>query len=346
MSGSAPRVVVLYNAPLLPEDHPEFLCETEVVEVAETVAESLRLWGFEAIPLGARPPVSEVLMLLSNSGAEVVFNLIEGFDGTINGATYLTALLELIGHPYTGSPAEALALCQSKSRTKALLKGFGLPTAPYMVVGQDDPIPDWPGGWPVFVKPEGQDASVGIEDQTVTIDAAALRDRVIALRSRFGGSVLLESYLPGHEFNVGVLAVPNPVPLPVVQLCFDTMPGEWPILTYDAKWSIDWETEGSSPVRCPAQIDQTLADQLGELAVAAFRATGCRDYARVDFRLDDQGRPMILEVNPNPDLVPCGNWASALRASGRDYAETLAAITQTAWKRRLIGRETPKLKHA
>ena len=116
----------------------------------------------------------------------------------------------------------------------------------------------------------------------------------------------------------------------MVQIQFDAEWGAWPILTYDAKWAIDWEDPATTPVRCPAPIGPELTARLGRLAVAAYRATGCRDYARVDFRLDDRGEPMILEVNPNPDLLPSANWASGLRGSGIDYAATIAAMARRA----------------
>jgi D-alanine-D-alanine ligase len=246
VSVSRPRVTVLYNAPVLPAEHPEADCE---VEVAEIVAGALRQQGLEADLLGARLPVGNVLEDLATLAPDVVFNLIEGFDGNPRGETYFAALLDLTGHTYTGSPAEALALCQSKGRTKAVLRGFGLPTAPSAVLALDEPVPGWEGTWPVIVKPEGEEASVGIDQESVVTDAAALRARVELVRSRFGGRVLLEPYLPGPEFNVGVLALAEPEPLPIVQIRFDLVLEPWPILTYDAKWARDWEDEEASPIR-------------------------------------------------------------------------------------------------
>src|SRR6185437_7129293 len=93
-------------------------------------------------------------------------------------------------------------------------------------------------------------------------------------------------------------------------------PGAWPILTYHAKWAQGSAEDRASPICCPAEIDRSLAARLGGLAVAAFRAAGCRDYARVDLRLDARGEPMILEVNPNPDVGPRAGWA---RGAGRGY---------------------------
>jgi D-alanine-D-alanine ligase len=182
----------------------------------------------------------------------------------------------------------------------------------------------------VVVKPDAEDASLGIDQSSVVAGADGLAGPVGRLRARYGGRVLIEAYLPGPEFNVGVLALGEPAALPVAEVVFNPGPGDWPILTYAAKWDVGSSEDLASPIRCPARIDGALAVELGRLAVAAFRATHCRDYARVDFRLDGRGRPMILEVNPNPDLGPGAGWARALQASGRDYGATLTALVGQA----------------
>ena len=144
---------------------------------------------------------------------------------------------------------------------------------------------------------------------------------------------MIESYLPGPEYNIGVIALPEPKPLPVAQVVFADRPGLWPILTYSAKWVAGSDEDMASPIACPAPIEPELAARLGTLAVSAFRATGCRDYARVDFRLDGRGEPMILEVNPNPDLGPGAGWSRAARVSGIGYSEAVAAIARQALAR-------------
>jgi D-alanine-D-alanine ligase len=140
----------------------------------------------------------------------------------------------------------------------------------------------------------------------------------------------VETYLPGREFNVGVIGRTDPITLPIAEVVYNTLDQSWPILTYDAKWSPGSAADARSPVQCPAELNDDLANALRNLAVRAFVAAGCRDAARVDFRLDADGNPMILEVNPNPDLDPNAGWARALQASGRDYAETLAGFVATA----------------
>ncbi len=320
---------------MLPTDHPDSASEADVAEVARTVAEALVRNHFDAWPLPASPPIGKVLGKLANPAPDVVFNLIEGFGGRSIGEAHATGLLELLGLAYTGCPPEAQALCHSKAKTKALLKGLGLPTAPFAIVRSGEPIPRWDGPWPVLLKPEAEDASLGIDQSSVVETAEAIVEGVARLRVQNGGNVLIEAYLPGREFNVGVLALPEPQALPVAEIVYRVPAGSWPILTYAAKWDIgSLEDLNSRPV-CPADVEPLLGRLLSRLAVEAFRATGCRDYARVDFRLDERGSPMILEVNPNPDIGPEAGWARALRASARDYEETLSRLVVQAARRRL-----------
>jgi D-alanine-D-alanine ligase len=328
------RVAILFNAPMLAPDHPDSASEADVAEVARVVAEVLVRQAFDAWPLPAAPPVGKVLGQLANPAPDVVFNLIEGFGGSSGGEAHVTGMLELLGLAYTGCPPESQSLCHSKAKTKALLKGMGLPTAPFALVRSGEPIPRWNGPWPAILKPEAEDASLGIDQSSVARSAEAIVEGVARLRVSHGGDVLIEAYLPGREFNVGVLALPEPEALPVAEILYNVPEDAWPILTYAAKWHEGSAEDLASRPRCPAEIESNLADRLSFLAVEAFRATGCRDYARVDFRLDSDGLPMILEVNPNPDVGPKAGWARALKTSGRDYEGTLGKLVDQARRRR------------
>ncbi len=330
MSRNRPGIAVLYNAPSLLPDDRDYASEADVVSVARAVVAVLEANGFEAWEQPASPPLADFIAELAGTAPDVVFNLIEGFAGSSAGESQITGLLELLGLPYTGCPPDSQSLCRRKGRTKAILRDAGLPTAPFLVV-TDSIVPSFPG--PYMVKPDGQDASLGIDQGSVIADARDLPARVSALRTRYGPSVLIEAYLPGPEYNVGVLALPDPEPLMVAGVVYKPGPGEWPILTYDAKWDIGSPADLASPILCPAWIDEKLAATLARLAVSAFRATGCRDYARVDFRLDAEGHPMILEVNPNPDIGPTAGWARALKESGRDYGQSIVAIARQALAR-------------
>lgn len=321
------RVAVLYNAPVLPPEHPDAESERSVIGVARAVVVALKSQGARAWMLAAKGPAQRFVSRLKTQKPEVVFNLVEGFDGHSAGEAWVTSVLELMRIPYTGCPPEAQGLCRHKGRTKAILTGFGLPTAPFEIVREGDPLPPLP--YPLFVKPECEDASLGIDQGSVVNDDESIRKRIDTLFERYG-CALVETYLPGREFNVGVIGGEKPQALPVAEVVYNPGAGGWPILTYDAKWSPGSAEDLRSPVVCPADVNEEQASVLQDLAVRAFLAVGCRDVARVDLRLDAGKNPMILEVNPNPDLDPDAGWARALRASGREYAETLAEFVVAA----------------
>jgi D-alanine-D-alanine ligase len=333
VSQSRPFVAVLYNEPTLPPGHPEAESEADVVAVARAVTAALNVGGFDARPTSAASPIGHLISALADPRPDLVFNLIEGFGGHSGGEAHVTALLELLDLPYTGCPPEAQALCRHKGATKALLRGLDLPTAPFLVLEPGDALASLPWPGPAIVKPESEDASLGIDQASVVTAPEAVAARVDQVRALYGPRVLVEAYLPGSELNVGLLALPEPQALPVAEVVFEVPPGAWPILSYNAKWHEGSAEDRASPVRCPAEIGSWLAAEVSRLAVAAFRATGCRDYARVDFRLDSQDSPMILEVNPNPDLGPIAGWARALRATGRDYDTTIVDLARQALER-------------
>lgn len=330
MNRRRPRVAVLYNAPVLPADHPDHASEAGVVAVARSVSEALKAHGFRPFALAARPPAQRLVRSLVRKKPDVVFNLVEGFGGHSGGEALVTSLLEMLELPYTGCPPEAQGLCRSKGRTKGLLRGSGLPTAPSWVFEPGDPLPiePWPGH--VIVKPDCEDASLGIDQGSVVVTPLSLPFRIDKVREAHGPRVIVEQYLPGPEYNVGVVALPIPAALPVAEIVYRPSEGRWPILTYAAKWDVGSAEDVESRPRCPAEIDPGLAHRLGKLAEAAFRACGCRDYARVDFRLDPSGQPMILEVNPNPDLDPGAGVARAIAASGREWPEFVASLARRA----------------
>ncbi len=334
MTRRRPRVGILFNFPTLPKDDPNYASEAGVVDVARAVSSALKLQGFRPFAIPARPPAQRLVRSLVKKRPDVVFNLIEGFAGDSAGEAHVTSLLELLGVPYTGCPPEAQGLCRSKSRTKRLLKGAGLPTAPFQVLepGDSTACLIWTG--PVVVKPDSEDASLGIDQGSVIVEPDGLGPKIDRIRASHGPRVLIESYLPGPEFNVGILALPRPEPLPVAEIVYRPTAGRWPILTHAAKWDVGSVEDLESRPRCPAEIDVPLAEHLQALAIEAFQVCGCRDYARVDFRLDGDGTPMILEVNPNPDLDPNAGLARAMVAGGRDWPTTIAQMVNQALDRK------------
>lgn len=338
------HVLVLYNQPLLPPDHPETDSETEVLFTVEQVASSLETSGFAVSRAAVGRDPNVVANHVRRLGPDVVFNLFEGIPPSDDGdhgdtEACVVGLLDWLGVPCTGSSARTLALARDKPTSKLLLRGAGLPTPGFLsVTSADDPRLNDPAlRWPVIVKLADQDASVGIDQGSVVTDSRGLRQRVAQLTARFPGAILVEEYIAGRELTVGVVEVPalgGVRSLPPSEFEFDVPDGEWPIVTYDAKWKVRSADYERTPYREVACVDDLLAQRLGELAMNCYRVMELRDYGRVDFRVTARGEPFVLEVNPNPDLSPTAGFAGVLNAVGLSYADLVVGLVERAVNRR------------
>ena len=334
---TAPRVLVLYNEPTLPADHPDADSEHDVLYTADTVARILQAAGLHVGRLGGTDDPAALLAGLTAAAPDVVFNLYEGTAKWGSTEGYVAGLLELVRVPFTGSPTLPITLCRSKPLTKQLLAGAGLPTAPFLVVG-DGPVPANTLGWPVIVKPGTEDASVGIDQNSVVTSQEQLEARVAYLRTHYGPSVLIEQFVVGREFNVAVVERDGvPTTLPFSEILFvppAEHPDLWPIVSFDAKWRPGTVDFTATPAKNPAEnVSPALHAALADLAKKAFTLVGCRDYARVDFRVDEQGRPFVLEVNPNPCISPLAGLAAGLETARVPYPEFIVSLVRAALKR-------------
>ena len=328
---ATPNVLVLHNQPLSPHDHPAADSEQAIVEIAHRQSEILRGEGFhtQVLALGMTP---DILWTELKSGKhDVVLNLYEGTLDDPESESYIAGLLQWSGVPFTGCPMPALALARAKHTSKMVLHGAGLPTARFIVV-EREPIPPMALKWPVIVKPATQDASVGIENDSVCADRTQVEAKVRDLLARFDGPVVVEEYIEGREIMVAMIELPELVSLPPAEVLFDgKKPGDWNILTYSLKWNPE---SVSAPSKFPADLDAALAERLGDLARRAYRVLGARDYARVDFRVDQAGQPFILELNPNPEISEGPWFGSILASAGHDYRSILVRIVRQALTRR------------
>jgi D-alanine-D-alanine ligase len=328
------RVLILYNEPVLPRTHPDAESEHEVLDTVQAVSGFLNDAGFEVVRLGAGRDPELLVAGLRREQPDVVFNLFEGHGDQGNTESYVAGLLEWLGVPFTGCPGQTLCLARSKHLAKMLLQGAGLPTPAFMTI-ESLPVPECTLEWPVIVKPAEQDASVGLDQRSVVTDQEHLNERVAYLLETYGPPVLVEQFIHGREFNVGLIEAPDLRVLPISEILFtETEPGYWPIVTYDAKWKPGSRDYEATPPRYPALVTPKLGERLGTLARQAFRLLGCRDYARVDFRVRLPGKPFILEVNPNPDFSPTAGLAGGLKSAGVDHAQFTADLVQAALARR------------
>jgi D-alanine-D-alanine ligase len=286
------------------------------------IAEILSQTGHEVSRVGVR---HDLRWLRPARGADLVFNLCEGINGIGKWEDLVAGTIELAGIPMTGCKAWTITVCHNKSVVNALLDAAGLPI-PRWVLPLGHKVPrDFP--LPAIVKPAAEDASVGIEQSSVVKTRAQLEAR-IAQQSEAFDEVLVQEYIEGREFAVGFVGNTT---LPVSEIDFGRMPpGSWRILSFAAKWEKGCaEDVGSRPV-CPAKVDRELEKQIIAAAEAAWRAVGGCGYGRVDLRVDGQGLPWILEVNPNPDISDDAGLSAMAHAKGWSYRELVLRIVEEA----------------
>lgn len=264
----------------------------------------------------------------------VVFNLIEAPPAVPHVHPAAAAVLDLMDLPFTGSPAAVLWLTTDKLATRALLAAEGLPVAPGGRLDADDPalLDRVPGPW--ILKPACEDASLGLEGDPVCATREAALARARDLASRFPGqAMVVETFLPGRELNVSLLAREGGVEvLPIAEIVFEGFPdGMSRVVGYDAKWRTDsFAYRHTVRVFPEGPANASLLERLREISLAIWRLCALRGYARVDFRLDENGEPHVLEVNANPCLAADAGFMAAAEKAGLTTAEVVRRIVEDA----------------
>ena len=324
------KIAVCFNqAPTIPVrgENQDHISESGSEVEARAVASALQQLGHAADLIALGSEIAPFVATLEAARPDLVFNLCEGFWGESGRELHLAALFELLHLPHSGSPALTLGLTQNKALTKDLLIRHGLPTPSYLLVqpGAELPAP-FPLQWPVIVKPSLEDASLGITCESVVSDEKSLRMRVRYIHERYRQGALVEEFIEGREFNAAVFGDSSLESLPVAEIRFHQGLART-IVSYSGKWLEDSHEYAATEPVCPAPLESEVQQRIQQLAVEACRLTGCRDYARVDFRLRD-GIPYILEVNANPDISPEAGLARAARVAGIDYPSLIDRIVK------------------
>jgi D-alanine-D-alanine ligase len=327
-----------HNVVTEPDAPPDALAEYDSEETAEGIADSLRAAGHAVITLEAD---TTLLDNIRQAGVDICFNIAEGTRGDSREAQ-VPALLEMLGIPYTGAKVMAQAISLDKAMTKRLWRDHGLPTAPFQVFDRGEEPLARDLEFPLFVKPLREGSGKGIVPNSVVRDEAALREQVRWVVHNYRQPALVETYLPGREFTVGLFGnTLAPGELPLSPLYDDRGFHVLPILEIDlapiaeANGIYDSHVKSDLPLganyRCPAPVPESLTNEMKRLAVAAFEAIGALDFARVDFRLGANGRPYLMEINTLPGLNPTySDIVLAARADGLLYVELVQEILSLA----------------
>jgi len=312
------------------------LSEVGVLEEYEEIKEALTQKGFQTETFNLLDNIDELCSRLGSGNYDVVFNLVESVDGESIKEMYVAGIYELYNVPYTGCSAVTLGLCLNKHRAKLIMKGAGFSVPRWrLYLNPSTIIFDSKPEFPLIVKPSQEDASVGISEQSVVNDEKELKDQLEFLYHTLKQPIIVEEYIEGREINSAILGDKEKIALPLSEISFDTLPDDLPkIVTYDGKWIKDSLYYKNTIPVCPAPLDDEIAERIKKIALNVSDLFGCRDYCRVDFRLDKNNQPYILEVNPNPDISIDAGFARAAKAYGLSYDELLVKIIEFALERR------------
>ncbi|HEX4534959.1 MAG TPA: ATP-grasp domain-containing protein [Rhizomicrobium sp.] len=320
------RVLVLHSD--VPPDAP--VDEQDTLITARAARDALQTRGYTTELATFVPSPDAFRAILARAKPDVVFNLTESVFGLGQFAPVACQMLEISGVPFTGTYGAPMAMTGDKPLTKGLLRAAGLPT------------PDWsePPHWSglddnrsYIVKHATEDASIGLDDGAVVSGREAIAARAKMCAQKYGGRWFAEAFVEGREFNIAVLEEGGqPRVLPLAEMRFENWPqGRPTIVGYSAKWD-ESALEYNHTVRAfgVEKSEPKLAAALRDCCERAWKLFGLAGFARVDFRVDANGSPLILEINPNPGLEPEAGFAAAAREAGMDYPDVVERILKAA----------------
>ena len=323
------RVLVLMHEDLVP---PEQVTGHDLELVAwrteYDVVSTLKKLGHEVYPLGVKSDLSVIHSALEQRKPDIAFNLLEEFDGVAVYDQHVVSYLELLHMPYTGCNPRGLMLARDKVLTKKVLSFHRVPYPEFMEVpeGRTAKRPKQLS-FPLIVKSVTEEASLGISQASIVEDDDKLSERVAFIHNSVGSGALVERYIEGREFYVGIIGNGQLQVLPVWELIMDKLPDEAKrIATERVKWSRKYQQKYGITSREATHLPEGKAQEIQDLAKRVYRALGLSGYARIDMRMDAEGQLYVLEANPNPQIAEDEDFADSAKETGYSYKELLQEL--------------------
>jgi D-alanine-D-alanine ligase len=316
------------------------IAELDTPETINTLKEALESGGHTVILLEADETIVENIKRCRNK-LDIVFNIAEGLRGESR-ESHVPAILEMLGIPYVGSGPLTLAVCLNKVRTKEILCSYDIPTPAYQVFYTEEELPHRNLHFPLITKLSNEGSSMGLSYDSVVDDEKALQKQVANLIRIYHQPVLVEEFIEGREFGIPVIGNSPPVSLPLIEFHFH---GKWSITIFipDKPLQIFKEKNYEIPDpmvtnKCPADIPVEMEKMLIDLALRSYKALECRDWCRLEIRVDRQGNPFVIELNPIAGIDPSYRFAVSAQIAGINYAQLINKILVFAMER--YGMET------
>ena len=318
--------------------HTKDAADGEEDPVLGQIEGALRAGGHESRRVMVDDAVEPLVQTLTADRPDLVINLAESFAGKSALESNIAALLNLLDLRYTGSSPAGLLVAGDKTLSKKVLLFHGIKTPLFATVYRG--MVDWAGdiAFPLIVKPPQEDASLGITSKSIVRDVKELLEKIAELQSEYQQPALVEQFVEGREFYVGVLGNANARALPIIELDFSKFPADRPrIASWAAKWGDEGDAKGAEFEGTESIFPENLPDEWRErmqkVALEAFHALRLRDYARIDMRVTDSGDVFVIEVNPNCYLEAKSEFARAAERDGLSYDELIAQLVELAGAR-------------
>jgi D-alanine-D-alanine ligase len=322
------RILALVHDHLVP---PEDTTGIDVLEaewkMEYDVIETLRERGHEVRVLGVHDDLAGIRPSAGFFEPHIVFNLMEAFAGVTTFDQNVVSYLELLRLRYTGCNPRGLILARDKALSKKLLAYHRIPVPDFTVVRYGrKPVLSKKMHFPLIVKSLFFEASAGISQASVVENAEQLARRVQFIHESLGTAAIVEQFIDGRELYVGVLGNERLDVFPVWEMSFAQMAdNRWRIATERVKWSTQYQKKHGIMTNA-AKLDAAATDRIQRIAKRAYRALDLNGYARIDLRMDDEGRAYVLEANPNPNLAYGEDFAESGEVAGTSYEELLERI--------------------
>jgi D-alanine-D-alanine ligase len=308
--------------------------ELDCLRQAESIADALRKLNYEPVLLPFELNLNNTITMLQSLKPSAVFNIVETLDSKGSFIYFAPALLDALQIPYTGCDTEAIFQTSNKPLAKNILRNHGIATPDWVEQNGRSFLREAAGQF--IIKSSWEHASIGLDENSLVPyrDPASLIKEIQARKGKLGGNCYAEAYIDGREFNVALISdKAGARVLPIAEMLFqDYAPDKLKIVDYKAKWDED-SFEYNNTVRCfdfPEE-DSGLLSSLREISLLCWQIFSLRGYARVDFRVDQQGHLWVLEINTNPCLSPDAGFAAALDQAKIAYQEAVGLILDNAF---------------
>jgi D-alanine-D-alanine ligase len=339
------KILICYNAPVTlfsvyngkpvnEANDGEDLSEKSFLKELNNIRKALKKYYTQVESLAIDREVQKAIDGINSFTPDVIFNFVESVEGITTYEYCIAGLYELLDYCYTGCDPISLGNCLNKARTKDILQTFGIRTPGYQTLKPNARFTknDITLNFPIILKLIKEDASIGISEYSVVNNYTELRKQFKFLSNTYKQEVILEEYIKGRELNIAIFGSRT---LPLSEIKFNGLPSSLPkIVTYEGKWIENSVYYNHTKPVCPAEISEDTLSKVNKIAMDAFKALNCRDYARIDIRLNNKGIPYVIEVNPNPDISTDSGFARAAKADGINYSDILCTIANYALERK------------